>query len=142
MDTTKTPTVQRYTLRDDAGSEEEIEAGSLSEARNAARNWVRGGDWNAPTSTIWVDVRIDDEDGDAVDRITVSVDPAEPKCEDHEDHEWKEIGLQGHGGGVVYRERCAHGCGWERVIDTWAQRPDTGEEGLRSIAYDRGVDDD
>ena len=42
--------------------------------------------------------------------------------------------MQGHGGGVIIREVCAH-CGAYQVTDTWAERSDTGEQGLRSVKY-------
>jgi len=35
---------------------------------------------------------------------------------------------------VRYREVCAH-CGAYRDTDTWAQDPETGEQGLTSITY-------
>lgn len=44
-----------------------------------------------------------------------------------------------HGGGVVVREVCAV-CGCYRETDSWAQRPDTGEQGLKSIAYEEADD--
>jgi hypothetical protein len=45
----------------------------------------------------------------------------------------------GHGGGVIIREVCAH-CGKYRVTDTWAQRMDTGAQGLEAVEY-READD-
>lgn len=40
----------------------------------------------------------------------------------------------GSGGGVIITE-VDPVSGWYRVTDTWAQRPDTGEQGLRSVEY-------
>lgn len=101
-------------------------------------------------STVWIDVEIHD-DNDEYETITVSVDPLEPECDDEEGHDWQSPhsvlgglesnpGVQGHGGGVIIREVCAC-CGAYRITDTWAQRPDTGEQGLRSVEY-READSD
>jgi hypothetical protein len=43
-------------------------------------------------------------------------------------------GVQGHGGGVTIHRVCAH-CGCLRIYDSWAQRRDTGEQGLASTSY-------
>lgn len=83
--------------------------------------------------------------------ITITLDAEEPDCEDGESHDWRSPysvlgglkenpGVWGHGGGVVITEVCAH-CGRYRVTDTWAQRPDTGEQGLTSVEY-RDADED
>ena len=77
--------------------------------------------------------------------ITISIEPDEPDCVDGEIHDWQtpiEIvggiesnpGVQGHGGGVVCHECCMR-CGCARITDSWAQRPDTGEQGLESVEY-------
>lgn len=70
-----------------------------------------------------------------------------PPCEDgSEDHDWQapygivggiedNPGCWGHGGGVVYHEVCMR-CGLTRTTDTWAQRPDNGEQGLTAVSYD------
>jgi hypothetical protein len=68
-------------------------------------------------------------------------DPSEPECEGDE-HDWTDTGdVQAHGGGVTYNECCPH-CAWVRSTDTWAQRPDTGEQGLTSVSYTREEDED
>ena len=43
-------------------------------------------------------------------------------------------GVWGHGGGVVYHEVCAH-CGALKTVDTWAQNPENGVQGLTSVRY-------
>lgn len=134
----------------DGNCEIEIEADS---AEGAAREYVAGGDWTADGEaraarrTIWIDVYVWSADGDRLDaeRIGVTLDPPEPECDDRPDHDWQSpyellggmeenSGVQGHGGGVVITEVCTH-CGAYRITDTWAQRPDTGEQGLTSVEY-------
>ena len=44
-------------------------------------------------------------------------------------------GVHGHGGGVLITEVCRH-CGCKRTTDTWAQNPETGVDGLRSVSYE------
>jgi hypothetical protein len=84
------------------------------------------------------------------ERHTVEIEPDEPDCEDEPEHEWcspyevvggceTNPGVRGHGGGVIVTELCRH-CGRYRVTDTWAQRSDTGEQGLTSVTY-RDADD-
>jgi hypothetical protein len=47
-----------YTLRDDGGSEETIEAGSLAEAAKKAKAWVLEGSWDTETGPCYIVVRI------------------------------------------------------------------------------------
>lgn len=133
-----------YTLSDGDGVET-ITALDDADAREQAEAWARSGDWDTSNGTVWIDVRIEDEDGDS-ERITVAIDPEEPACSGRGvDHDWQsphEVvgglqenpGVRGHGGGVIVREVCAT-CGAYKVTDTWAQRSDTGEQGLRSVSY-------
>jgi hypothetical protein len=123
--------------------------------RAAAQEYVDGGSWGDDiTSTTWVHVHawtryvlgemtLDDDDRED---FAIAVDPEEPECSES-DHEWespREVvggcesspGVFGHGGGVICREVCAH-CGALKVIDTWAQCPETGEQGLTSVHYER-----
>lgn len=120
----------------------EIEADSAEEG---AREYVAGGDWRAEgDGTTWVTVTVTDEDGDD-SSYTITVDPDEPPCVDGEAHDWQsplEVvggidenpGVWGHGGGVIMTEVCRH-CGRYQVIDTWAQNPEGGEQGLTSTVY-------
>jgi len=115
------------------------------DGRAAAREYVEGGDWGELNRTDWVDVwawrraLALDEDGRVITiemdraRHTIEIEPEEPDCT-HDEHDWHEWRVRGHGGGVEITEVCAH-CGRYMIIDTWAQRPDTGEQGLRSIEY-------
>lgn len=138
-----------YVFRDDGGSETEIEASSTKEAVKWAGIWVRRGDWNIEHHTIWVAVRITGEAGDE-ERLTVALDPPVPECTHPEVvHDWRQPhaivgglvenpGVWGHGGGVIITECCMR-CGCRRDTDTWASRPDTGEQGLRSVRYEDGA---
>lgn len=112
-------------------------------------------EWGGPgtfTTTSWDDYAIaegDSEpapDSDLWECHTAQLDPPEPDCEGNHTHDWQSPhdivggikenpGVWGHGGGVTIREVCLH-CGCGRLRDTWAQRSDTGEQGLESITYD------
>ena len=133
---------------DDGNAEIEIEAESAEEA---AQEYVDGGDWGDRSETCWIDVYVTPvgDDGEAItderERITITLDAEEPECEDGQEHDWRspysllggvkgDPGVWGHGGGVLIKEVCAH-CGRYKVTDTWAQRPDTGEQGLDSVEY-------
>lgn len=138
-----------YTMRDEAGSTETVEVATLDEARSAAREWVRGGDYDTSEGTVRERVAISDADGDDVETLTVAIDPTEPDCAEDRTHEWRapvavvgglseNPGVFGHGGGVIMHEVCRH-CGTERVTDTWAQDPATGEQGLESVRYEHST---
>ena len=128
---------------DDGNAEIEYDPGMDPE--DAARAYVADGDWGDVDETIWIRVRTWiyglDADGDECrvreDAHTIAVHPPKPECEAAE-HEWDDpehlVQLWGHGGGVAYSEVCRH-CGAYRETDTWAQNPDTGEQGLTSIYY-------
>lgn len=81
--------------------------------------------------------------------VTVRFDQDEPKCSSDDGHDWQSPysivggikenpGVWGHGGGVVINECCMN-CGCQKSTDTWAQRGDTGEQGLTSVSYTPGV---
>jgi hypothetical protein len=130
-----------YKCTDGSVAAEEIEASSPEEA---AREWVEWNDFASGESTQWIEVKVEDDDG-YVEEVTVQLDPDEPECSCKDGHDWQSPhsvlggleenpGVRGHGGGVIMTEVCAH-CGRYRETDTWAQRPDTGEQGLRSVTY-------
>jgi hypothetical protein len=142
-----------YILRED-GVDETIEATDLDAARKAADRWARSCDWDTEGGTVWVDTHIYsvDEDGDAdecLDTVTTAIEQPEPKCSAGE-HDWQaplaivggiaeNPGVWGHGGGVKITEVCMHcGCGCGKLTDTWAQRMDTGEQGLTEVTYTPG----
>lgn len=131
----------------DGTAEIEIEADT---AQEAAQEYVDGGDWGDGTSTIWIDVSCTplDENGEKVTDeakwVTITLEPDEPKCSDGKGHDWtsegeggleENPGVFGNGGGVLIYQHCRN-CGLRKIIDTWAQRTDTGEQGLRSVEYE------
>lgn len=133
----------------DGGGDDSITAASLREAMDQWETWAQGGDYGDPSSTIWVHGAVEDEAGE-FHPASVEIDPEEPSCEDDLEHDWRaevgvvgglaeNTGVFGHGGGVVITAHCAH-CGLYRETDTWAQDPETGEQGLRAIRY-READD-
>ncbi len=88
---------------------------------------------------------------DAMTQRTLKLHPAAPDCAEGHEHDWQspyEIvggirdnpGVWGHGGGVIYREVCAH-CGAYKITDTWATRPDNGVQGLTSVCYEPATPD-
>lgn len=101
--------------------------------------------------TIWIDVYVrntltGDEESD-----TVQLDEPAPDCVASEEHDWQSPysvvgglrenpGVWGNGGGVIIKTVCAH-CGMYRVTNTWAQRHDTGEEGLTDVTYEPADDE-
>jgi len=132
------------------GASETFEADSLEEAREQAADWAGDGDYEEITSTFWVDWRLDQRVGEEWEPVaggTVEFEPDEPICLSRdEDHDWQsplEVvggirenpGVWGHGGGAVICECCMK-CGAQRRTDTWAQRSDTGEQGLTSVSYE------
>ena len=133
-------------LCNDGNAEVEIEADS---AQEAAQEYVDGADWGESDKTRWVNVYVKEIKRRAdQERITIRLDPPEPECSGGNEHDWQSPlslvggikenpGVQGHGGGVVIAEVCMR-CGCARTTDTWAQDPETGEQGLRSVSYEAG----
>lgn len=142
-----------YMLAEDGQSYATVWATDIDDALQAAVDGVDRAayadaayaDDEGDGSTIWVDAQATDMiSGESVSE-TVTLEPDEPDCADGHDHDWQsphEVvggdranpGVYGHGGGVVITEVCRH-CGCYRVQDTWAQRRDTGEQGLESTTY-------
>jgi len=135
---------------DDGNCPVEIPAASAEEA---AQEYVDGGGWGDVdvSVTTWVNVYVREAGGDAdadadAERIKIQINPDEPPCVSSTGHAWESPidivggckespGVQGHGGGVTIHEVCS-ACGTHRHIDTWAQDPETGEQGLTSISYE------
>lgn len=206
-----------YEIRIDGGQggTDTIEAASMAEAKELAREWAEAGDWDTSEGTAYCDVSVQeirypdemverireivaadagagdmdvdpqtlgawvlqcttsaeaairaefpsarvrrDAAGDLdvevgageSDTISVSIDQPEPDCpSDEGQHDWQspiEVvggiaenpGCWGHGGGAIVTEVCVR-CGCSRKTDTWAQRSDTGEQGLTEVTYEEG----
>lgn len=131
----------------ESGDYSEVTAASGKEALDEACSEVDRGSWYPDAQgTIWVDVRVNCELTHEEDARTVTLHEEEPECSSADvHHDWQspvEIvggidenpGVQGHGGGVILDEVCMI-CGCGRQTDTWAQRPDTGEQGMESIEH-------
>ena len=140
--------METYILKEDiSGVTKRIEAVDLDAALAEAHDWASEGDYPDLEGTIWVDVRvIDGVSGEHLDTATTQIDPPEPNCLKGMAHDWQSPvgivggiaenpGVWGHDGGVVIHECCMH-YGARKVTDTWAQREDTGEQGLHSVSYD------
>lgn len=133
------------------------------DAADARRAYVDGGDWGEDEDrTRWVTVRawrrvhvlrvdgkvVEDDDTYGAGSTCVEIEPTVPECAEGKEHDWyaphwlvggikENPGVWGHGGGVVMTEACRH-CGCAKVTDTWAQNPETGEQGLTSVEYEPG----
>ena len=108
-------------------------------AKAAYQKWVDTGDWGNDAKTTWVTCHAVplDADGERIEdeseSHTIAIDPTEPDCCGGE-HDWANSGVYGHGGGVICTEVCRH-CGLHKITDTWAQNPETGEQGMTSVKY-------
>lgn len=124
--------------------------------QEVAQEYVDSGYWGESDKTQWVDIHVYDAEpwvGDFViqenhvDTITVAIEPEEPDCEHPHGHIYatpyslvgglkENPGVQGSGGGTKGTYVCML-CGLVQHWDNWAQRPDTGEQGLDSTEYDK-----
>lgn len=110
----------------------EIEADT---AREAAGKYVDSGDWEQYPHTWWCTMYVRPAGSDEPpEQFLIPVDPVEPPCPDHQDHDWYHVATVGSGGGVRCTEGCRR-CSIQRVTDTWAQDRATGIQGLHSTAY-------
>jgi hypothetical protein len=132
----------KYTVYE-VGYPEYAEVVDASSPREAAE--LVAADFERAERTYWVRMLVEEAGGGDRWRIVVPVDPEEPDCPGGE-HEWcspievvggmaENPGVWGHGAGVVVREVCRN-CGTYRITDTWAQDPDTGEQGLTAVWYE------
>lgn len=132
--------MRKYVLIDQASNiHQTIHAPSLKSARRQAHEWQADGSYHFEVGdgTIWVDTMIT-AGGENIERVTTAIDPPAPRCTAAR-HRWIEdehapVTSSPQGGGVLLRDHCAI-CGVRRRTDTYAQRPDTGERGLTSVAY-------
>jgi len=123
----------QYEVTESSGASTAFEALSWKEAKKKAREWIIEGDYPDLDETTWIDGLILREDGEQI-TITVRIDPTEPPCTPGSNHDWGREQVSGHGGGIISTRECRI-CGLEETVDTWATRPDTGEEGFRSVGY-------
>ena len=132
----------------DEGDEKTVECDTIQDAEEEARDWLKDGEWDTESGTTWVSANIESEDGAETSSVTVAINPDEPSCINDAGHDWQapyaivggckeNPGVWGHGGGVVIQAVCLR-CGCGRLTDTWAQDPNTGEQGLESVEYQVG----
>ena len=137
---------RQWDLREGGYEYDEITAESAEEAIEIARENIDRSNYPDCKGTLWIAVRASCEETGEDDSDTVTLDEDAPDCADGAEHDWQSPhslvggltenpGVHGNGGGVIITEVCAH-CGCKRVTDTWAQNPETGEQGLRSVAYE------
>lgn len=147
---TRPTLLNQWALCEDGYHYDTITAEEANEALDAARDGVERSNYRDACGTIWIDVRIANIVTGETWTATVTLEPDVPACADDHEHDWQSPysvlggleenpGVQGHGGGVIIREVCTH-CGTYRVTDTWAQRRDTGEQGLKSVDYEDADD--
>lgn len=133
-----------YTYREDGCSDTYLAADTMEEAIEEAHELTRDSFSDETVEeTSWVDGWVIGSDG-SEERITTTIDPEEPTCPNGE-HDWcqpewlggcaENPGVWGHGGSVMGTDVCRH-CGLAKHWDSWAQRPDTGEQGLHSVRYE------
>lgn len=83
----------KYQIREESGASEIIEAGSLAEALDAARDWAAKGSYDTRTMVrVWAEEL--DADGEltgdsASDEVEAGPDPEVPPCSDDSEHEWE-----------------------------------------------------
>lgn len=158
LHTEKSQKIKKYMFHDGDIGECEVRDVINGDFQSAAEEWYK----DIPTvdETSWYDYNVYEmdaigEDGfidydnfEAIESGTVTLYPPEPECDDSRGHNWDAIhdieggleenpGVWGHGGGVIIVEHCTR-CNVIKTKDTWAQRSDTGEQGLVSISYDTG----
>ena len=120
----------RYTC-DDGNCPVEIKAAT---PREAAQQYVDGGDWGEFDRTRWINVHVYDAGGDHVGQYKIQVDPPAPPCAEGHAHDWVDGLTRGNGGGVVVESQCRW-CGAQKTHNTWAQDPEDGEQGFTTTEY-------
>jgi len=142
--------IKKYEITTEDGDEQDtIEASSAEEALDIYEESLPVDllrrDCDGETYWITATATNEDDEDDTAER-SIAIDPEEPECADGCDHDWQQPielvggcqenpGWFGHGGGSKGYFVCAN-CGAKKTEDGWAQRPDTGEQGLTSIRYD------
>jgi len=138
-----------FTLFEENNEYETVDLDCLSDALSHAvtnvdrANYPQDDEVGESTLYIRVEARCE-ETGQSLSE-TVTLHPDEPECE-RSAHSWgsphslvggdaANPGIRGHGGGVLIHTVCRH-CLVSKHRDTWAQNPETGEQGLESVSYD------
>ncbi|WP_019592023.1 hypothetical protein [Thioalkalivibrio sp. ALE20] len=130
--------------------EEYLNADTMTEALEQAKDLLREGDWPHEGKTAYVAAEVveiqEDPDGNEIEldhsAVSVRLDPPVPPCE-ADQHDWcsphellggleENPGVSGNGGGVIITEVCRH-CGRYRVTNTWDQSQ--GPEPVETIEY-------
>lgn len=136
--------IRPYDLVEEGYDYATIWADSLDDAVEVAAGNVDPSNYEVE-DTMWIRAGARGLLERAYDTTRVQLDPEEPECEPGHSHEWESPlsvvggcrenpGVWGNGGGVIIKSVCRH-CGKYRIHDTWAQDPDTGEQGLESVEY-------
>lgn len=134
-----------YKLSEDGQVYDTILAKNITEALNITKVNFDKSAYSNITHTIWVDIRVVCVETEETEYESFEINPTEPKCV-NKNHRFlspyalvgglvENPGIHGNGGGVIITEVCRH-CGCKKITDTWAQRMDTGEQGLKSIGYE------
>jgi hypothetical protein len=129
-----------------------IECESIQEAMDIAiKNVSRENyDWEDGEGCAFVDVSVHELDDKGkrngiFDKDVIVLQPREPECVDDSGHNWQNPlsivgghaenpGVFAHGAGMLILHCCMK-CGAQKKVNTWATRPDTGEQGMVSIHY-------
>lgn len=142
--------LDQWELYEDGHEYDLITAETAEEALEEARQNVDDSNYSIePGKTLYIDVRVRNAVTGEEASDTVTIEPDEPECS-ADSHDWQSPysvlggieenpGVWGHGGGVIMKQLCSH-CGVYRTTDTWAQRRDTGEQGLTEISYSEADD--
>lgn len=138
--------VRPYTLAECGQSYDTTWAVDLAAALTTAEDNFDASNYNEwANETQWIRVEARDMLTGDHTGTTMTIEPDQPKCSHDDGHDWhspysvlgglkENPGVWGHGGGVIIRAVCRH-CGVYRITDTWAQNPETGEQGLTSTSY-------
>lgn len=125
-------------------------ASGPDEALKIARDLVDPDSYDF-SSTMWLDIWVVCVTTAERAKDTVQLEPPDPPCaRGRTSHEWNSPwsvvggdeanpGVWGHGGGVRIKEVCCR-CGSYRLTDTWATRPDTGEQGYTTHEFEDADD--
>ena len=133
------PKPKRYEIREDSGASEIIEADSLNDALDQARDWAADGSYQERVMvTVWATPL--DRKGNRIsceavsEEVEAGPEPEEPECAEGEEHDWcsphevvggikENPGVWSLGGtSMSFLTVCRH-CGWYRtVLDRGSQR--------------------